>query len=90
MQEIAFGVIGPVFVAAAAWAVMKRAYRASPQRLMTVMVVGFAAKILIFGAYLAVMLRVMALRPVPFAAALVGSLIALYCVDAFRLRKLFS
>jgi len=42
-----------------------------------------------FGAYVAVMIRVVALRPVPFIASFTGYLAGLYLMEALYLRHLF-
>jgi hypothetical protein len=52
------------------------------------MIVGFAVKLVFFGVYVAVMLRVLALRPVPFVTAFTSYFIALYAMQAWFLKRL--
>ena len=86
--EAAFGVAGPLVAVCATWVVVRRVHRSAPERLTAVMIAGFAFKLLFFGAYVAVMLRGLSLRPVPFVAAFVSYLIALYAMEALFLRRL--
>src|SRR5688572_2389101 len=82
--EALFGMLGPLASACVAWIAMVRAHRTAPERLTAVMIVGFAVKLVFFGVYVAVMLRVLALRPVPFVTAFTSYFIALYAMQALR------
>ena len=88
--ELLWGMIGPLASAVITWVLVARAYRTAPERVTSVLVAGFAAKIVFFGLYLAAMLRVMELRVVPFAVAFVGYVIALYALEALFLKRLFA
>jgi hypothetical protein len=88
--EILAGMAGPLAAAAGSWIAAERAYRLDPSRLTGVMMGGFAAKMLFFGAYVAFGLRVMALRPVPFVASFTSYFIALYAIEALALRAMFA
>src|SRR5829696_6706631 len=70
------------------WLAMVRAYRSAPERLTSVMMLGFGAKLLFFGLYVAVMVRVVGLRPVPFVTVFTGYFIALYAMQALFLKRL--
>jgi hypothetical protein len=52
------------------------------------MIVWFALKFVFFGVYLAVMLKLLSMRPVPFVGAFVSYFIALYAMQALFLRRL--
>jgi len=86
--EALFGMLGPLASACVAWIAMVRAHRAAPERLTAVMIVGFAVKLVFFGVYVVVMLRVLALRPVPFVTAFTSYFIALYAMQAWFLKRL--
>ena len=86
--ESAFGMAGPLAATSASWLSVVRTNRIAPDRALAAMVVWFALKFVFFGAYVAVMLRVLALRPVPFVAAFVSYFVALYAMQAFFLRRL--
>jgi hypothetical protein len=54
------------------------------------MVEGLAVKAVFFGAYVAGMLRVIGLRPVPFVVSFTSYFIALHVTEAMFLRRLFK
>jgi uncharacterized membrane protein YdfJ with MMPL/SSD domain len=62
----------------------------TPERVMGAMIIGFALKFVFFGAYVAVMLGVLSLRPVPFMTAFVSYFIALYAMQALFFRRLIT
>ena len=88
--EVLYGMLGPLAMVSGSWVLMERAYRRSPQRLTTVMVAAFAGKLVFFGAYVAVMLRVLSARPRTFVASFTGYFIALYLIEALYLRRLIA
>jgi hypothetical protein len=87
---VLLGVAAPALATGASWAVSERTFRRRPAALTSVMIAGFAAKLVFFGAYVAVMVGVLALRPVPFVASFTASFIVLHLVEAFALRRLFA
>jgi hypothetical protein len=88
--EVLFGMLGPLAAVIGSWAMVERTYRVNPQRVTAVMIAAFAAKMVFFGVYVAVMLRVLALRPVPFVASFMGFFLGLYAMEALYLRRLFT
>lgn len=86
--ESLYGMLGPLAAGCATWVAVHRAWRASPQGMWAVMMTGFAAKVVFFGVYVAVFLRVLQVRPVPFVLAFVCYFIALYAMQAVFLRRL--
>ena len=88
--EILFGLAGPLLVATGSWTIVERVYRRRPEKVTAVMVAGFAGKMAFFGAYVAVALKVLSLRPVPFVASFTSSFIALHFIEALCLRRLFA
>ena len=88
--EVLLGMLGPLLIASGSWVLTERTYRERPQALMSVMVAAFAFKLVFFGAYVAVMIRVVALRPVPFIASFTGYLAGLWLLEALYLRRLFK
>src|SRR5687767_12481084 len=79
--EALYGMLGPLVSACATWVAIHVAYRSSPERLTAVMMTGFGVKMVFFGAYVAVMLRALELRPVPFVLSFTGYFIALYAME---------
>jgi hypothetical protein len=88
--EVLCGMLGPLAAVMASWVMAERTYRVSPERLTAFMIAAFAAKMVFFGAYVAVMLKALALRPVPFVASFTGHFIGLYGLEALYLRRLFT
>ena len=88
--EVFCGMIGPLVVAVVSWIVMERAHRRSPQRLTAVMTAAFAAKLVVFGAYVVIMVRGLGLRPAPFAGSFAGYFMGLYAIEALFLKRLLS
>jgi hypothetical protein len=82
--------LGPLAMVTGSWVLMERAYRRNPQRLTAVMVGAFAGKLVFFGAYVAVVLRVLSLRPRMFVASFASYFIALYLIEALCLRRLLA
>jgi len=79
---------GPLAAVCASWVAIKRTHRTAPERVMAVMIVWFALKFVFFGAYVAVMIRLLSLRTVPFIAVFVSYFIALYAMQALFIRRL--
>ncbi len=88
--EVLYGMLAPLVVAVVSWIVIERTYRSNPERLTRVMVEGLAVKAVFFGAYVAGMLRVIELRPVPFVVSFTSYFIALHVTEAVFLRRLFK
>jgi hypothetical protein len=84
-----FGMLGPLIVAAVTWPLMERTYTRRPDALTPLMMAGFAGKLVFFGAYVAVMLSVLALDAVPFVAGFVCYFSVLHLIEALSLRRLF-
>jgi hypothetical protein len=88
--DVLLGMVGPLAVASATWVLAERTYSRQPERLTSVMVQAFAGKLVFFGAYIAVMLKVLSLRPVPFVVGFTTYFIALHLTEALLLRRLFA
>ena len=84
------GMLGPLVVTSVTWVMAERTYRAHPERLTPLMIQAFAAKLLFFGAYVAGMIGLLPLRPVPFVVGFTVSFIVLHLTEALGLRRLFS
>jgi hypothetical protein len=90
MPEIVFGMAAPLVSAVASWQVIARTHAAAPERLTTVLVTAFAVKAVLFGAYVVLVLGVLALRPVPFIAAFTSYYVALHFGEALLLKRLLA
>src|SRR6516165_10760481 len=83
--EILFGMLGPLAATTGTWVLAERIYRQRVESLTTVMATAFVAKIVFFGAYIAVTILL-----VPFVVSFTSYFIALYLMEALYLRRLFS
>ena len=88
--EALIGVAGPLASVNASWLVMARAQAAGPDRLMAVMIRAAALKMVLFGAFVVVVLGTMNVRPVPFIATFTVSFIGLYALEAYFLKRLLA
>jgi hypothetical protein len=90
-REIALGMIGPLLAAVATWVIVERTYTSShPERLTPLMIQAFAAKMVFFGVYVVVMLKVLPLRPIEFVVSFTSYFIALHVTEALCMRRLFA
>jgi hypothetical protein len=88
--EFFFGMLGPLAAVSGTWLLAEWVYRQRPEGLTPLMLTGFVLKMAFFGAYVAVMLKVLRFRPVPFVGSFTSYFIALYLMEALYLRRLFS
>lgn len=87
--EILGGMAGPLVAVTLTWLLTDQVHQRRPEALMSLMVGGFAVKIVFFGVYVAVMLRVLLLRPAPFIISFTIYFIGLYLTEALYLRRLY-
>lgn len=90
MPELALGLAGPLVSAVVSWQIIERTQRSAPERLTNVMISSFGAKVLLFGLYLVLMLKVLALRPMPFMLSFTGYYVVFHVVEAVYLRRLLA
>jgi hypothetical protein len=88
--EVLLGMLGPLAGVTVSWVLTERIYQREPVRLTGVMIGAFGAKMVFFGAYVAVMLMAAGLRPGPFVASFTSYFIALYLTEALLMRRLFA
>lgn len=89
-REVLFGMLAPLVAAVSTWVLVARTYRFRPERLTALMIKGFAAKMVFFGAYVTVMLTVMSLSPMPFVISFTVYFIALHLIEAMFMQRLFA
>jgi hypothetical protein len=88
--ELFLGMVAPLVVTTVSWVLAERTYRRNPERLTALMTAAFGAKMVVFGTYVAIILRVLSLRPVPFVLSFMAYFIALHLAEALCLRRLFA
>ena len=89
-REVLLGMLAPLAGAVGTWVLVTRTYPSQPERLTSLMVAAFGGKLVFFGAYVTVMLKVLALRPLPFVISFTTYFIALHMFEALCLQRLFS
>lgn len=88
--EVLVGMAAPLVSAVATWLVIARTQASAPDRLTNVLIAGFGIKVIVFGAYVAMALAVLSMRPVPFAASFAGYYVALHVAEAALLKRLLA
>jgi len=88
--EALLGMAGPLLAACASWVAVQRMHAVAPERVMSVMLTAFVAKMLFFGVFVAGMLRGLELRRTPFVVSFTVYFIALYAMEALFLKRLFE
>jgi hypothetical protein len=86
--EIWIGMSGPLVAALASWIAMERQYRQRPEGLTGLMIKAFAAKMIFFALYIAVLLKIGLVQPGPFAISFLGYFLSLHIVEAIGLHRL--
>src|SRR5437870_12584811 len=76
--EILFGMLGPLAATTATWALAERIYRRRDAAFTTVMATAFVAMIVFFGGYVAIMMVLGRLRPVPCVVCFTSYVIGVF------------
>jgi hypothetical protein len=87
--ELAFGMAAPLAGAAVSWRVVERTHAHAPERVTSILIAGFAAKMLFFGIYVG-LLGALWLRPAPLVVTFAASFLVLHMIEAGYLRKLMA
>lgn len=90
VSEVLFGMAGPLTAAGTTWVLAARTNRRHPERLKALMIKAFAAKMIVYGAYVVLVLEVLQVRPMPFVISFTGYFIALHGIEAFCLTRLVA
>jgi len=88
--EILLGMLAPLAAVIVSWVMTERMYMRDPAQVTRLMIGAFGVKMLFFGAYVALMIGIVGLRPVPFVASFTGYFVALYVTEALLMRRLFA
>ena len=71
------------------WRMVERTHAIAPERVTSVLIAGFAAKMIFFGIYVG-LLGALWLRPQPLVVAFAASFVVLHVIEAGYLRKLIA
>jgi hypothetical protein len=88
--ELLLAMAGPLISAGASWLVTERTQRVAPARVIGVFVAAMLAKMVLFAAYIVIMVRLVGLRPVPFVIGFTGFFLGLLGFEALFLKRLFD
>jgi len=89
-KEVLFGMLAPLVGAVGTWVLVARTYPSRPERVTPLMLAAFGGKMVFFGAYVIVMLKVLLLSPLPFIISFTTYFIALHMFEALCLQRLFG
>jgi hypothetical protein len=89
-RELLYGMLGPLVATVGTWVAVERVFRMAPARVTGVMVAGLGIKAVFFGAYVAVVLLALDVRPIPFVVSFTGYFVALYGLEALLFKRLFA
>jgi hypothetical protein len=87
--ELAFGIAAPLAGAAVSWRVVERTHAVAPERVTSVLVAGFAAKMILFGLYVG-LLGALWLRPRLLVVTFGAAFLVLHLIEAGYLRTLLA
>jgi hypothetical protein len=87
--ELAFGMAAPLAGAAVSWQMVERTHARAPERVTSVLIASFAAKMVFFGLYVG-LLGALWLRPKPLVVAFGASFLVLHMMEAGYLRRLMT
>lgn len=89
-REVLLGMIAPLAGAVATWVLVVRTYPSRLHRLTPLMMASFGGKLVFFGAYVTLMLKVLVVRPMPFVISFTVYFIALHLIEALWLQRFFA
>jgi hypothetical protein len=87
--ELALGMAAPLAGATVSWRMLEKTHARAPERMTSVLIAGFFAKMMFFGLYVGV-LGALWLRPKPLVVAFGASFLMLHAIEAGYLRKLLT
>ena len=87
---VAAGAVGPLIAAVGTWIMVARLHRRAPAEVPPAMIKLFAAKMLLFGAYVAAAVTLLPISTRAFVASFASQYIMLHFMEAVFLRRLFA
>jgi len=81
------GMAGPLAAALASMAALEWVYRVRPEASTAILAAAFAAKMIFFGVYVAVIVKGGWVQPVPFAISFAGYYLVLHVTEAVWLKR---
>jgi len=84
------GMAAPLVAALISTIAIESVFRKNPASLTGLMAAAFAAKMIFFGGYIALIVTMGWVRPIPFAISFTAYFLGLHVTEAFHLRRLFA
>jgi hypothetical protein len=84
------GTLAPMLAALGTWVIVERQFARAPERTAGVLINLFAAKVLLFGSYVALVVLLVPEWATVFVVSFTSQYILLHIVEAVFLRRLFS
>jgi hypothetical protein len=89
-REVLLGALAPLAGAMLTAVLVARTWAARPEALTPLMIGAFGVKLVFFGAYVTVVLKVLAVRPLPFVISFTAYFIGLHLAEALWLQRVFA
>ena len=89
-REVLLGMIAPLAAAIGTWVLVVRIYASRPEWLTPLMIAAVGCKLAFFGVYVTIMLKLLALRPLPFVISFTSYFIGLHLFEALCLQRFFA
>ena len=86
--EILLGMIAPLAITIATLILVERANKRDPREVTPMMIKAFIAKIVLVGAYVAIVLGILSVQAKPFIASFTTYFLGLYFVEFLCLRRI--
>jgi hypothetical protein len=87
---VLLGMLGPLAAALASWTIVERVHGRAPGRVPGLMIRLFAAKLVLFGAYVAALALLLPAGNVAFVVSFTCHYILLHVMEAVYLQRLFG
>ena len=88
--EIGLGMVAPLIVAIVSMRQVERIHARAPRAVTSFLVKAFGVKMVLFGLYVALIIGLFAVDPIPFVASFTSSFICLHGIEALHLHSLSS
>ena len=89
-REVLLGMLAPLAGATATALLVVRTWASRPEALTPLMIAAFGGKLVFFGAYVTVVLKVLAVQPLPFVISFTTYFIGLHLAEALWLQRFFA
>jgi hypothetical protein len=89
-SEVLLGAVAPAAAAGGSWKAMARTWTERPEALLAVTMKAFAAKVVFFAGYVAAVLGVFDVRPLPFVISFTAAFLVTHLTEAWCLQRMLA